>query len=62
MLDTDVDALGDDSLAHLLVDDHSDGSGIDVENASSAAMVVLVGHTFVDSPVNDDIHDISDLV
>ena len=62
MLDTDVDALRDDSLANLLVDNNSDGSGVDVEDASSATMVVFVWHTLMDGTVNYDIHNISDLV
>lgn len=62
MLNTDVDALGDDALTDLLVDDDSDGAGIDVEDGSGAAVVELVGHALVDGTVDDDVHDIADLV
>ena len=61
MLDSNMDALGDDPLPNLLVDDDSDGSGVDVEDGASAAVVVLVGHTLVDGAVDDDINDVPDL-
>ena len=62
MLDPDVNALGDDSVPDLLVDDNSDGPGVDVEDAAGPAVVVLVGHALVDGPVDDDINNISDFV
>ena len=62
MLDADVDSLGDDSVSDLFVNDDSDGAGVDVENGTSAAVVVFVWHTLVDSSVNGDVDDISDFV
>ena len=62
VLDSDMDALGDDPLPHLLVDDHSDGAGVDVEDAAGPAVVVFVGHALVDGAVDDDVHDVPDLV
>ena len=62
MFDADVNSLGDDSLSDLLVDDDSDGAGVDVEDGSGAAVVVLVGHALVLGAVNNDVDDVSDLV
>ena len=62
MLNSDVDAFGDDSVPDLFVDDDSDGSGVDVEDSARSAVVVLVGHAFVDAAVDDDIDDVTDLV
>lgn len=62
VFDSDVNSLGDDSVANLFVDDDSNGSGVDVEDASSPAVVVLVGHALVDGTVDNNIDDISDLV
>lgn len=61
MLDSNMDALGDDPLSDLLVDDDSNGSGVDVEDGTSAAVVVLIGHALVDGSVDSNINDVSDL-
>ncbi len=62
MLDADVDAFGDDALPDLFVDDDADGAGVDVEDSSGPAVVVLVGHALVDGAVYYNIHYISDFV
>lgn len=62
MLNSDVDALGDDAVANLFVDDDSDGSGVDVEDASGTSVIVLVGHALVDGSVDSNVNDVSDLV
>ena len=62
MLDANVDPLGDDPVSDLLVDDHSNGTRVDVEDGSSAAVVVLVRHTLVDGSIDNDVDDVSDLV
>ncbi len=62
MLDSDVESLGDDSVSDLLVDDDAQSSGVDVENCTGSAVVVLVWHTFVDGTIADDIDNISDFV
>lgn len=62
VLDSHVDALGDNAAADLLVDDHSDGPGIHVEDCAGAAVVVLVRHTLVDGSVDNNVHNISGLV
>lgn len=59
VLDADVNALGDDAVAHLLIDDDSDGAGIDVEDSAGLAVVVLVGHALVDGSIDSDIDDLS---
>ena len=62
MLDSDVDALGDDSVSDLLVDDNSNGAGVDVEDGSSAAVIVFVRHALVDGSVDNDVNDVAHLV
>ena len=61
VLDSDMDAFGDDSLPDLLVDDDSNGSGVDIEDGTGAAVVVLIGHALVDGSVDSNIDDVSDL-
>lgn len=62
MLNAYMYPLGDDPVPNLLVDNDSDGPWVDVEHCSSPAMIVLVRHAFVDGTVNDNVHDVSDLV
>ena len=62
MFDSDVNSFGDDSVSDLFVDDDSDGSGVDVEDSAGSAVVVLVGHAFVDGSVNNYVNDITDFV
>ena len=62
MLDSDVDALGDDSLSDLLVDDDSDGPRVDVEDGAGSAMVIFIGHALVDRAVDNNVNDVTDLV
>lgn len=62
MFNADVDAFGDETVANLFVDDDSDGAGVDVEDASGAAMVVLVGHALVDGSIDNDVNNVSDPV
>ena len=62
MLDSDMDSFGDDSVSDLFVDDDSDGSGVDVEDSAGSAVVVFIGHAFVDGSIDDDIDDVSDFI
>ena len=62
MLDSHMDTLGDDSLSHLLVHNHSDRSRVDVENSTSSAVVVLVRHALVDGSVNHNVNDVTNFV
>ncbi len=55
-------SLGDDSVSDLFVDDDSQSSGVDVEDCTGSAVVVFVGHGFVDSTIDNNINDITDLV
>jgi hypothetical protein len=61
VLNANVNPLGDNSLSDLLVDNDSDGSGVDVEDGTSSTVVVLVRHALVDSAINDDVDDVSEL-
>lgn len=47
VLNADVDALGDDSAAHPLVDNHAKSVGCDVVHATGLAMVYFVWHTLL---------------
>lgn len=51
MLNADVDALGDDSAAHSLVDDHTESVGGHVVHTASLAMVHFVWHTLLDCTI-----------
>lgn len=62
VLNTDVDALGDDAVLDALVHDHSQGMGGHVEDAASLSVVRLVGHALLDGTVSLNVHDVSDLV
>ena len=62
MLNTDMNALGNQSIPDLLINDDADGSRIDVENSASPAVVVLIGHSLVDGTIDHNINDIADLV
>ena len=62
MFNSDVNSLGNDSLSDLLVDDDTDGSRVDVEDAAGSSVIVFVGHSLVDGTIDDDIDDISGFV
>lgn len=62
VLNADVDALGDDPVADLLVDDDAHGSRVHVEDSPRLTVVVLVGHALVDGSVHGNIDDFASLV
>lgn len=62
VLNANVDALRNNAVANLLVDDHTNGSGVDVEDASSAAVIVLIGHALVNSAVDSNINDVANAI
>ena len=62
MLHSDVNSFGDDSVSDLLVDDDSDGSGVDVEDSSSSSVIVFIGHAFMDGSINDNIDNITNFI
>ena len=62
MFHSDVESLGNDSVSDLFVDDDSQSSGVDVEDCTGSAVVVLVWHWFVDGTIYDNINDITDFV
>ena len=55
-------SLGDDSVSDLFVDDDSQSSGVDIEDCAGSAVIVFVGHRFVDSTIDNNINDITNLV
>lgn len=61
VLNTHMDTLFDDASVHQLVHAHTDGGLGDIKDNTSASVVTLVGHTFVNGGVGKDVHVISHL-
>lgn len=61
MLDSDMNALLDDTAVDLLVDTDTDGGLGNVEDDSGTSMVSLVGHTLVDGRIGKDIDVVTNL-
>merc|ERR1719378_1219737 len=59
VLNADIDALGENAASNTLVNNDTDGTAGDVENASSGSVVDLVGHTLLDGTVAFDVDDIA---
>lgn len=62
VLDSDVDSLVNNSISDLFVDDDTDGAGVDVENSAGSAVIVFVGHAFVNGTIANDVDEVSLLV
>ena len=62
VLDTDVNALGDDAVSNALVHNDTDGMGGHVEDSASLSVVELVGHTSLDGTISDDIDVVTNAV
>ena len=56
VLNTHVDALGDDAVSDLLVDDNTNGVLGNIEDFAGLAVVELVGDTLLNATVSDDIN------
>ena len=56
-----MDLLWDDSAVDLLVDDNTDSTLVDVEDDTSATLVVLEWHTLVDGGVDLDVNIVTSL-
>jgi len=61
MLDSDMNALFDDTSIDLLVDTDTYGCFRDIEDDSGATVVSLVGHTSVDGWIRENIDVITNL-
>lgn len=61
MFNSDMDTLLEDTSIHILVDTDTNRGLGDIENNSSAAVVMLEGHTLVDGGVGEDIDVVTDL-
>ena len=62
MLDAHMDALRDDSLAHWLVDNHSNRVRRHVEHTAGLSVVELMRQALLDGAVSDHVDDVADLV
>ena len=62
MLNANVDALRNDSIPDLLINDDTDGTRVDIEDSASPSVVVFVRHSLMDGTIDDNINDITDLV
>lgn len=62
MLDTDVDALLNVTVANFLVDYDADGCAGNIVDDASLAMVDFVRHAFLDSAVGFNIDDVTNSV
>jgi hypothetical protein len=60
VLNADVEALLDNAVADLLVDNDTNGTRSDVPDNAGTAVVELVGHALVDGTVTLDIDVVSD--
>ena len=60
MLDADIDALFDISIANSFVYYDADGGFCDVVNHTGFAMIDFVGHAFLDGSVGFNVDDVSD--
>jgi len=62
MLDTHMNALQHDAAANLLVELHTQSTLGDVPHDTGLTVVELVGHTFVNRTVADNIDNLAELV
>lgn len=62
MLDTHVDALGDDAMPDTLVDNDTKGTRSYVEDSASLSVVKLVWHAFLEGSISLDVYVVSPLV
>jgi len=58
VLNTNVNALGDDASVNSLVDDDTEGVLGHVENLASLSVVELVWHTALVATVTDNVNDV----
>ena len=59
MLDTDVNALGQDAVANTFIADDTEGVLSHVEDPAGLAVVELGGHTSVDCTISKNIYVVS---
>ena len=62
VLDLNVDAFGNDAAVNKFIHLNTDSGFGDIKDNSSASMIELVRHAFVDCTIGFDIHKITNLV
>jgi len=62
VLNADVNSLGDDAVSDLLINNNSNGPGVNIEDSAGPTVIVFVGHTFVDGSIYYDINYISNFI
>ena len=62
VLNTNVDALGNDTATDLLVANDTDGVLGHVEDLAGLSVVELVGHTSLDGTIGEDVNEVTLLV
>ena len=62
VLNSNVDFLSNLSLLDLFFNNDTNRSRIDIEDFSSSSVIHMMGHTFVDSTVNNDIDVITESI
>ena len=59
VFNSDMNSLGDDSVANSFVDNDTDSLLVDIEDSASLSMVEFVWHALVDATVSNDVNEIS---
>jgi hypothetical protein len=62
VLNTDMETLGDDAGVNTLVDNNTNGTSVDIEDATGLTVVVLVEHAAVNGTISNQVDNVALLV